>query len=171
MTEMPTMTKTMYSSNSVSGDMLMAGGVAMGQVAQRPLLDPEAFRGAMRRLKAPEQQVILDRLNEQKPQPQPKKEPAMPTMRIVRVIVVDTNENIPLKDRVVHMGEEQLTDSDDTELFFGLNMTELLAKHNERRVTFKDKKQSKGDTIVMLEPARIRDLTMTVVDVATFGKA
>ena len=40
--------------------------------------------------------------------------------RLVKVIIIDPNENVPLEDAVLYMGEEVLTDLTDQELFFEL---------------------------------------------------
>jgi hypothetical protein len=54
-------------------------------------------------------------------------------------------------------------------LFFEIPVQELLAKHNEYRLTLTDKKASaKAGKDVMLEALRIRDLKMVVVTVAEF---
>jgi hypothetical protein len=86
--------------------------------------------------------------------------------RLVKVIVMDPNENIPLDKCILHSGEEKLTDLDDQELFFELDIKALLAAHNEERVKIADKKVK--ERVEHLEPARIRDLKMVVVTVAQF---
>jgi hypothetical protein len=91
------------------------------------------------------------------------------TARIVKVYIADPNENLPLDKRVLHSGEEKLTDLTDQELFFEVPINELLTKHNEFRKTVIDKKQAeKFGRDIYLEPARIRDLKMVVVNVAQF---
>lgn len=97
------------------------------------------------------------------------KEPIMSNARIVKVFIADSNENLPLASRVLHSGDEQLTDLTDQELFFEVPIAEILAKHNETRKTTVDKKQAeKFGRDIFLEPARIRDLKMVVVTVAQF---
>jgi hypothetical protein len=86
--------------------------------------------------------------------------------RVIKVYVVDTNENVPLDRAILFQGEEKVTDLTDQELFYELNMAELLKKHNEFRVTLIDK--SIKERTVNLEPARIRDLSMTIVTVCEF---
>lgn len=88
--------------------------------------------------------------------------------RIVQVFIVDTNPSLPADKAILYRGEQQFTDATDQELFFALDVAGMLKKHNEMRVTLKDKKLSKADGIVYLEPARIRDLTMNIVDVVRF---
>jgi len=89
----------------------------------------------------------------------------MPIRRLVQVIIADTNENIPLEDCLLFKGEEKLTDSNDQELFFELDIRDMLAQHNEKRVKIIDKKVK--DRTEYLEAAKIRDLKMVVVTVAT----
>ncbi len=84
--------------------------------------------------------------------------------RIVQVIISDPDLKVPLEDCVLYKGEEKVTDSTDQELFFELDMKAMLEKHNEKRVKIIDK--SIKDRTVFLEPAKIRELKMTVVKVA-----
>ena len=86
--------------------------------------------------------------------------------RLVKVIVVDPNENIPLDQCVLFSGHEKLTDLNDQELFFELDIKDLLAKHNDRRIKVIDKKVK--ERTEYLEPAKIRDLKMVVVNIAEF---
>ena len=86
--------------------------------------------------------------------------------RLVRVIIIDMDEDVPLEHSILHMGEEMLTDLNNQEMFFELDMKGMLAKHNKKRITFVDKDASEGSSKdVMLEPARIRDLVMNVINV------
>ena len=91
------------------------------------------------------------------------------TMRIVQVFIVDTNINIPLDKRVLYRSGELTTDLTDQELFFEAWDSKLLAAHNElRKATLNKEATTKAGKDVFLEPARIGQLTMTVVDVAKF---
>ena len=99
----------------------------------------------------------------------PKRVAFMPAMRIVKVIIADIDENLPLDRRLLYTGDEQLTDLTDQELFYEVGITELLAEHNARRAkTFDKIATNKLGRDVMLEPVRIRDLKMVVVTVASF---
>lgn len=96
----------------------------------------------------------------------------MPQMRIVKVFIADPDENIPLASRLLHQGEEQLTDATDQELYFEIPMASLLRSHNTLRGSTIDKKASKSrDKDVFLEPIRVRDLKMVVVNIAVFPAA
>ena len=86
--------------------------------------------------------------------------------RLVQVIIVDPNENVPLEQCVIYRGEQMLTDLTDQELFFELDIKDLLAKHNEKRVKLTDKKIK--ERVEHLEPAKVRDLKMVVVNIAEF---
>lgn len=90
--------------------------------------------------------------------------------RIVRVFVADPDESLPVAARVLYSGEEKLTDLTDGELFFELPVQELLASHNAVRAQTSDREQSKNfGRDIMLEPVKVRDLKMVIVDVAKFG--
>ena len=97
------------------------------------------------------------------------KEPpvAQTKRRLVRVLVVDPSDSVPVDRCLLHAGAEQFTDSTDQELFFDIDIRSILEKHNEYRVTLDDK-SSKAETPKKLEPARIRDLKMVVVTLAEF---
>lgn len=92
----------------------------------------------------------------------------MSAVRVVRVFIIDTNESLSLENRILVKGQEKITDLTDQELFFELPIAEILAKHNELRAKTKDKAQAKLGKDAFLEPARIRDLKMTVLNVAQF---
>lgn len=85
--------------------------------------------------------------------------------RVVQVFVADPNENVSLDDCLLFKGAEKLTDATDQELFFELDIKDLLEKHNAKRVKIIDKKVK--DRTEYLEPAKVRDLKMVVVTVAT----
>jgi len=116
----------------------------------------------------------LRQLNQQFAKPnQPQEKKTMPASqsqrRIVQVFIVDPDSRVPLKDAVLFEGEQQLTDLTDEELFFEVPIKDLLDKHNEMRIATVDKKATnKIGKDIFLDPARIRDLRMTIVDVAIF---
>jgi hypothetical protein len=89
--------------------------------------------------------------------------------RIVQVFIADTTEDIPLENGLLYEGEPKFTDLTDEELFFEIGMKDLLDSHNVIREATLDKKATKeSGRDVYLEPARIRDLRMVVVDIAVF---
>lgn len=86
--------------------------------------------------------------------------------RFVRVLIVDPDENVPLDDRLVYKGDEKFTDANNQELFFEIDIKTLLASHNEKRLKIVNKKVK--ERVEYLEAAKIRDLRMVVVDIASF---
>ena len=85
--------------------------------------------------------------------------------RIIQIFIADPNENVPLDACILFKGEQKLTDATDQELFFELDIKSILEKHNEARIKVIDKKVK--DRTEYLEPAKVRDLKMVVVTVAT----
>ncbi len=111
----------------------------------------------------------LRRFNATPPQPIPQPNfhfagVPMSERRVIQVFIADPNENIPLADCLLYKGEEKLTDATDQELFFELDIKNLLEKHNLKRTKVVDKKVK--DRTEYLEPAKVRDLKMVVVTVA-----
>lgn len=86
--------------------------------------------------------------------------------RIVQVFIADPNENVSLDDAILHEGEKKLTDLTDQELFFEIDIKKMLDKHNAKRVKMVDKKVK--ERTEYLEAAKVRDLKMVVVTVASF---
>jgi hypothetical protein len=135
-------------------------------LAKRGLAQAQGLQiGEPRRLQPGPAQAYVDSETQKVKAP-----PAMPTpVRIVKVFIADTDERLPLNKRILHTGEEQLTDLTDQELFFEVPIAELLKTHNALRMQTIDKKAAaKSDHEVFLEPVRIRDLKMVVVTVASF---
>lgn len=99
----------------------------------------------------------------------PKEKPLPSAKRLVEVYIVDPDENVPVEKSVLHESKRLLTDLTDQELFFEINVKQLLDTHNEMRQSTQDKQASidKG-TAVFLEPVKIRDLKMLVVTIASF---
>jgi hypothetical protein len=117
----------------------------------------------------PRDQFVAQLFNPNQPPAQGQGKAEMSNARIVKVFIADPNENLPLEKRVLYKGDEMLTDLTDQELFYEVPIAELLAKHNDYRKTVVDKKQAeKFGRDIFMEPARIRDLRMVVVDVAKF---
>lgn len=86
--------------------------------------------------------------------------------RIVQVFIVDPNENVPLDKCLLYKGEEKLTDLNDQELFFEIDIKGLLEAWNAERVKIMDKRVK--DRQEFLEPAKVRDLKMIVTTIASF---
>ena len=144
---MPTMTTSSHAHSTYSAEALFANTFAQ---AGNPL---KGIGGV-----APAQALnVFDQFHQQKGLP-------MATRRVVQVFIADPNDNIPLDDCLLFKGEEKLTDATDQELFFELDIKDLLEKHNEKRVKVIDKKVK--DRTEYLEAAKVRDLKMVVVTVA-----
>lgn len=150
MPELPTMMAMNYTSNTAGLEEVMAK-IEAQRWQGNPLRSP-AFNAAFT-------QTIT-------PQPQPKEIALATTRRIVKVFVADPNENVPVDKCLLIQGEEKLTELTDQELFFELDIKAALEKHNAYRVTVRNKAVKEREEF--LEPARIRDLKMTVVTIAQF---
>lgn len=93
----------------------------------------------------------------------------MAQKRYVQVFVADPDKNVPVEDSLLVSTEPKMTDLDNQELFYELDIKVLLDKHNEKRKTIVDKTASnKFGKEIYLEPIRIRDLKMSVVEIAVF---
>ena len=90
----------------------------------------------------------------------------MSDRRLVRVVIMDPDKNVPTDKALLYDSDQLFTDKTDEELYFDVDMKTLLANHNEERAKLVDK--SVKERTEYLEPARIRDLNMVVVELATF---
>lgn len=148
--DVPHIGSSSYSTTTVPLAAMNMGFAGLSQAQNQQIFNPDpriAFR----------QHVTLP----------PETEPPMAaTRRLVKVVIVDPNENIPLDQCLLYSGEEKLTDATDQELFFEIDIKDILAKHNEKRGKIVDKKVK--ERVEYLEPAKIRDLKMVVVNVASF---
>jgi hypothetical protein len=86
--------------------------------------------------------------------------------RLVKVIIIDPDDRVPLDKCVLHSGSEKLTDLTDQELFFEIDIKTILDAHNTTRVSIVDK--TIKERREHLEPVKVRDLRMVVVTVAAF---
>lgn len=86
--------------------------------------------------------------------------------RLIQIFIADPDENVPIDQCLLYSGEQNLTDLTDQELFFEVDVKSLLDKHNKARVQLVNK--SVKERVEHLEPARVRDLKMTVVTIAQF---
>lgn len=97
---------------------------------------------------------------------QAEKQQMAASRRLVKVIIVDPDEKVPLDDCVLYSGTEELTDLTDQELFFEIDIKSILDAHNLVRVKIIDK--AVKERTEYLEPIKVRDLRMVVVTVAQF---
>lgn len=159
----PTMAKANYSNQSYATSELLGG--AFGAIlsnAKRETKTQSALDQFMG-LQAHCDAAPPMRAHQQKTQPQ---ENVMPSRRIVQVYIADPSPDVPLEDAILYTGEQKMTDLTDQELFFEIDIRALLAAHNEKRAKIINKKVK--DRTEYLEPAKVRDLKMVVVDVASF---
>jgi hypothetical protein len=160
--DLPTFLDTGHS-HTVYG-MLPQGGLnQLSQFAGSPTTTMDFSRAAPQGQAGHTWQLMPHK--QQLPQPQPQKAKPV-SRRLVKVIIVDPDDNIPLDQCVLYSGLEQLTDLNDQELFFALDIRGMLAEHNQRRVLVINKKVK--ERTEYLEPAKVRDLKMVVATVAEF---
>jgi hypothetical protein len=138
--------------DAASGLQSCGSGYATGSTA-----DDNAFARLLGRSPAGQ---LSQALPPRKPQ-----EPVM-TRRLVQVFIADPDENVPLAQSLLYSGEQKLTDLNDQELFFEIDIKTILDAHNLTRATIVNKKVK--ERTEHLEPARIRDLKMVVVNIAAF---
>lgn len=156
--EMPEITSTSYVSTTTGiQDMASNAVVVAGNPQAFDLRGPDTVPPGERR-------VMLDVLNQVATTLETNEDEYM--KRIVRVLIVDSDEEVPAEQSVLHDSGEQLTDADDQELFFEVNIKEILEKHNEVRGKIVDPEYT--DRTEYLQPLRIRDLKMQVVVIAQF---
>jgi hypothetical protein len=170
--EMPQMTKMAYTASGVAGMIgaMQGGGMENRAVALRHAVANPDFVAALqdRARAAPGPEELRRVLNNQ--QNKGNQIMTQNTTRLVRIYVADTDPNVPIGRRLLYTGSEQLTDSTDQELFYTVPIPQLLTDHNIFRSTLTDKAQSaKFGRDVILEPIRVRDLKMVIVDIAVFA--
>ena len=95
-------------------------------------------------------------------------EEAVSKRRLVIVLIVDPDERVPVEKSVLYRSDIFLTDETNEEIYFGLNMAQMLKDHNEKRADIEDEDKSTVEKPRFLKPARISDLSWTVVELATF---
>lgn len=135
--------------NVIQGNPCAWQGVTIGTTSVPPILDPCSLRFDFS--PAPE----VDNMTQQ--------------LRLVQLYIVDPNKNIPLNDALLYKSEQPfLTNLTDAELWYQVPVWEILDDHNEYRISVADREKTGKDDTVFLEPARILDLVMRVVEVASF---
>ncbi len=160
MSELPLMASTSYMSTTSTAAELMDPKLFQAAVARRTEVEhrfnpnPPAFGAHI-----PQPTIDLSKLAKDI-------QMAAAPRRLVQVFIADTDENVPLDDCLIYSGEQKLTDLTDQELFFEIDIRTLLQAHNDKRTKLVNK--AVKERTEYLEPARIRDLKMTVVVIATF---
>lgn len=157
--ETPSISSTNYATSTYIPNQLMTqGGTGMGGIGLA-----QSLEGAMSR----KSQVYFHEPTATTTTTKPKKEASMSTRRIVQVFIADIDENVPLDKSVIYEGKQQLTDATDQELYFEIDIKGILDEHNKYRTTLINKKVK--ERTEHLEPVKVRDLKMVVVNVAMFG--
>lgn len=86
------------------------------------------------------------------------------TRRLVEIIAVDRDVNVPFDKAVIFQGERRITDLSDHELMFEAKLDEALATYNQYRVTVRDEDRSAtARSDVYLKPLRLKDLRAIVI--------
>jgi hypothetical protein len=180
--EMPVMTSASYGNTTVmnwQNDAWPTGtGMTQSSPAQAIIAtafaqdnmesQAEALRQLRRRVSERRPNERQD-IYELKPKHENQIEPIMATRRLIKVIIADPDEQVPLDKAVLYRGDEKFTDATDQELYFEVPIKELLDKHNALRAATQDKEASKKfGKEIFLAPIKIRDLRMVVINIATF---
>lgn len=164
--ETPTIASTVYASSAYGGNDLTQLASVTGQPVIGATLDvwkgPPLLREDPSWLRSMKESSI----SEEEDEGTMAAVTPVTKLRVVQVWIADTNENIPLDKRILYKGDPKVTEDTDQELFFEINIKEILEKHNAERVKFVNK--AVKDRTEYLEPVKIRDLKMTVVNLAQF---
>lgn len=83
-------------------------------------------------------------------------------MRLVRAMLVDADDKVPMDHRLVYDSKEQFTDDIDQELFFNDDVVGNVKAHNQYRATLRDEDDKP------LAPVRLGELVSAVVMLAKF---
>ena len=178
--ETPSISNSQYSNNTLTYDQavgdagpsfshgIAAGGfVETGSSAVRPY-HADAIRGIIGR-GLPGESLLdwsEDAVKHQaQNQVQQQQEEDM-TTRLIQVFIVDPDPKVPLEKRLIYKGDQKLTDLNDSELFFEIDIKTILDEHNKVRGTIVDK--TVKERTEYLEPTRIGKLKMNVTEIAKF---
>lgn len=160
-------TPDIKTSGYVSKPMLMFTQTG-GMDSQQEVIDPQEFA---QRFEARhfEHQETIESSSSPSGTSSSSTESIMDKRRLIQVFIVDPDEDLPIKDALLYQGKQKLTDLTDQELFFEIDIKSIMDDHNKKRAKTEDKDMMKATgKKSYLEPVRIRDLKMTVVEVAVF---
>lgn len=153
--ELPHLSNSARASNSYAGGSIESGAEALQYL--------QAQAASFDQVRLPSK---AEKWQQQQPPQQQLTQIGVPMRRLVQVYIADGNLNVPIEKALIYSSDQKFTDLTDPELFYELDLKDILTKHNEYRVTVRDK--SVKERIELLEPAKVRDLRMTVVVVAAF---
>ncbi len=169
--DVPQITSSVYGASSTyeptvtsaGGGLIWGGQLAAASLAEETEeLDTLDVDKLLRRAR---QEARQSHQQHQTTDPMPDK----PTRRLVQVFIADPDPNVPLKAALLYKGELMFTDATDQELYFEVPLLDLLTKHNTARAGWLDREATKrAGKDIFLEPVKIRDLRMVVVNVASF---
>lgn len=97
-----------------------------------------------------------------------KPEKLMARARLVKVYIADTNTNIPIEKSLLYRGDEVFTDLSDQDLFYDIDIKNILAQHNSYRTTVVNEAKSSATEKVFLKPAKVSELSMVITVLASF---
>ena len=158
--EMPEMFKNILSNSSYVGTALLGNTVGNSSPTSKIWARPTPDRSYESYITPKGEAPVADA----------KPAPTTVELRIVKIVIADVDKNLPVGKRIIHNGVEQVTDLTDDELFFEVPIVDLLKTHNELRAkTLNKTDTAKAGKDVFLEPIRVRDLRMVVVDIADFS--
>lgn len=161
--DLPSMGTGTYASNTLNLAAAVCGQQLLGGQLQNNFATPAIGAAAQAEAYV---NALNKSVNQFQPLPAVKENSPVAARRLVQVFIADPDDNIPLDQSLLYSGDQKLTDATDQELFFEINIKTLLDAHNEKRVLLTNKKVK--ERTEHLEPAKIRDLKMVVVTVATF---
>jgi hypothetical protein len=154
MAETPQMLNYAHTSNTYDGAAAFGSNINQAVGSSAALGDTVAKEMLARGMLLPQQARAISQKEE------------IMARRLVQVFIADPDPNVPLADCLLYRGEQIVTDATDQELFFDIDLKAALDQHNTKRTTLVNKKVR--ERVEHLEPARIRDLKMTVVEIAKF---
>lgn len=161
MQEIPNIASSSHSHSSYSaGDMMSGHAVQAGNMMAQYVGANNQFRSGLAQGGLQAAQTYYEPPKKQEIQIM------VAIRRLVQVFIADPDENVPLDTALIYSGEQKFTDLTDQELFFEVDIKSILATHNDKRAKIINKKVK--ERTEHLEPARIRDLKMTVVNIAAF---
>lgn len=91
---------------------------------------------------------------------------AQPAKRLVRVLVVDTDSNVPAKNSKI-FDEEMFTTLSNDKINLSIDVKDALEKHNALRVKFY--RETQEGNKIYLKALELSDITVTVIQLAVFN--
>jgi hypothetical protein len=86
--------------------------------------------------------------------------------RLVRVLVVDLDSNVPADKSVIH-DEEMFTDLSNSGIVMSLRLKELLDEYNSE-VRTKLTKETEEGKLLPLKPLHLNDVNVSIINIHSF---